>query len=103
MNNMNIPEDLCRKNWWYRTEFAKPDGVAGDINLLFNGINYEANVWLNGKLLGNVKGAFIRGDFENLHVAVMIGSVSHGETSSMACIGCEIGSATIANAFSLPW
>ncbi len=32
--------------------------------LTFQGINYEAAVWLNGKSLGSIKGAFIRGTFD---------------------------------------
>lgn len=64
LNNMMIPEDLCRKKWWYRTEFTfSKDATDHDVSLVFNGINYEANVWLNGTRLGNIKGAFIRGNF----------------------------------------
>ena len=64
LNNMAIPEDLCRKKWWYRTEFILPD-VNNDqnVSLVFNGINYEANIWLNGTKLGTIKGAFLRGNF----------------------------------------
>jgi len=36
--------------WWYRKEFAIPAGFRGKtIWLKFNGINYRANIWLNGK------------------------------------------------------
>jgi exo-1,4-beta-D-glucosaminidase len=36
--------------WWYRTEFSLPPGYQGrTIWLKFNGINYRANIWLNGK------------------------------------------------------
>ena len=36
--------------WWYRTEFSLPPSYKGKtIWLKFNGINYAANVWLNGK------------------------------------------------------
>jgi len=65
LNNMSIPETLCRQNWWYRTRFTKPDLASWEgVRLLFNGINYEAHVWLNGQMIGSIKGAFIRGDFE---------------------------------------
>ncbi|MEN0048173.1 MAG: sugar-binding domain-containing protein [Bacteroidota bacterium] len=65
VNNLAIPEDLCRQDWWYRAEFDRPENTAKKkVHLLFNGINYEANIWLNGKLLGNIKGAFIRGEFD---------------------------------------
>lgn len=66
VNNMAIPENLHRKDWWYRAEFTlTPDMLNKDqIQLLFNGINYEADIWLNGEILGNIKGAFIRGQFD---------------------------------------
>jgi exo-1,4-beta-D-glucosaminidase len=36
--------------WWYRKEFALPAGFKGkSIWLNFGGINYRANIWLNGK------------------------------------------------------
>ena len=36
--------------WWYRKEFALPASFKGKtIWLNFRGINYRANIWLNGK------------------------------------------------------
>jgi exo-1,4-beta-D-glucosaminidase len=36
--------------WWYRKAFVIPTGYRGKtIWLKFNGINYRANIWLNGK------------------------------------------------------
>ena len=66
LNNLAIPEDLCRKDWWYRCSFNLPEEMLAkeSLELLFNGINYRADVWLNGKKLGNIAGAFIRGRFE---------------------------------------
>ncbi|HTC66822.1 MAG TPA: glycoside hydrolase family 2 protein [Candidatus Acidoferrum sp.] len=44
-------------SWWYRTEFAVPVGGAGKTDWLhFNGINYRANVWLNGQKVADAKG-----------------------------------------------
>jgi exo-1,4-beta-D-glucosaminidase len=38
--------------WWYRKEFVLPAGFKGKtIWLNFGGINYRANIWLNGKQL----------------------------------------------------
>ena len=60
-----IPEALCRTDWWYRSVFAVPSSYAGrNIWLNFDGINYAAEVWVNGKKAGTVKGAFIRGRFD---------------------------------------
>ena len=69
LNNTAIPESLNRQDYWYRTEFTAPEGVgAGQEGrhqeLIFKGINYAAEVWLNGERLGGLKGAFIRGRFD---------------------------------------
>ncbi|MFZ0320705.1 MAG: beta galactosidase jelly roll domain-containing protein [Candidatus Sulfotelmatobacter sp.] len=41
-------------SWWYRTQFAAPASYAGKtIWLNFKGINYRANLWLNGKKIAN--------------------------------------------------
>lgn len=64
LNNMTIPEDLCRKDWWYRISFSAPEEDENKMAWLqLNGINYKADVWLNGILLGTMKGAFVRGNF----------------------------------------
>lgn len=37
-------------SWWYRTEFEVPASFAGQVVTLdLEGINYQANVWLNGQ------------------------------------------------------
>ena len=60
-----IPDTLCRATWWYRTVFAPPVGGTGRrIWLNFDGINYFAEVWLNGHEVGTIKGAFTRGTFD---------------------------------------
>src|SRR5450755_2332616 len=39
-----------QKPWWFRTEFALPAEFRGKtLRLNFDGINFRANVWLNGK------------------------------------------------------
>ena len=48
--NLATPGDLWRQDWWYRTSFSAP--VARSVyTLIFKGINYRAEVWLNGHLL----------------------------------------------------
>ena len=65
LNNMAIPDTLARRDWWYRIAFQTPKKDAGKKAWLkFNGINYKAQVWLNGKLLGTINGAFVRGEFD---------------------------------------
>lgn len=65
LNNMAIPEDLSRRDWWYRTTFQTPKDLdQRPVSLVFKGINYQAEVWLNGERLGTITGAFVRGDFD---------------------------------------
>ncbi len=45
----------------------------------------------------------IRSDRENLDAAAKIGSVSHGEASSMACIGCAIGLQSLSEIMRAHW
>jgi exo-1,4-beta-D-glucosaminidase len=43
------PSSPFRQSWWYRTEFKLPPEDRGKaIWLGFDGINYRANVWMNG-------------------------------------------------------
>src|SRR3984957_10390224 len=46
------PKDLFRHDWWYRTTFTVPSGHKLQW-LLFKGINYRAEVWLNGVRVAN--------------------------------------------------
>lgn len=64
LNNLYIPESLCRQEWWYRISFPTPEHIDGEeLSLQFNGINYKAEVWLNKHKLGNIAGAFTRALF----------------------------------------
>lgn len=65
LNNLLIPDTLCRMDWWYRNSFPIPRSDKGKkIKLILNGINYKAEVWFNHKLLGTMVGAFERGIFD---------------------------------------
>ncbi|MGI4730343.1 MAG: glycosyl hydrolase 2 galactose-binding domain-containing protein [Janthinobacterium lividum] len=65
LGNLAIPERLARQDYWYRTEFDAPAAAAGRQQALrFDGVNYAAEVWLNGQRLGAMKGAFVRGRFD---------------------------------------
>jgi hypothetical protein len=62
---MTIPESLARQDYWYRTEFDAPTETAGKRQVLtFDGVNYSAEIWLNGAPIGTMKGAFVRGRFD---------------------------------------
>ncbi|NTY60489.1 glycosyl hydrolase 2 galactose-binding domain-containing protein [Mycolicibacterium sphagni] len=44
----DVPQDLYEQDWWYRTTFTAP-GDYPNYLLDFTGINYRAEVWLNGR------------------------------------------------------
>jgi len=53
----DMPEGSPFKcSWWWRTEFNVPASAAGKhLALHFPGINYRANVWVNGKKIADKK------------------------------------------------
>lgn len=63
-NYKNIDKTLFDTTWWYRREFVMPPLAAGQhAALMFDGISYAANIWLNGKLIAardSVHGTFCR-------------------------------------------
>jgi len=91
-----------RIQYWYRTEFSLPREYIGRrIWLHFDGINYRANIWLNGKMIANcslVVGMFRRFAFdvtENItpgtnYLAVQITapSQSHGKNNKDTDMEC---------------
>jgi exo-1,4-beta-D-glucosaminidase len=54
--NQSMPEDSpFRCSWWFRTEFATPQSSQKTTWLHFKGINYRANVWLNGQKISGAQ------------------------------------------------
>ena len=59
--------------YWFRTEFAVPQSFKGkNVWLQLDGINYRAEVWVNGNLLSTINGMFIQ-DYINVTDFVKIG------------------------------
>ena len=54
-SNIPMPPDSpYAVSWWYRKEFTLPPAYAGKtVWLNFRGINYRANIFLNGKQIAN--------------------------------------------------
>src|SRR5450631_2379972 len=54
-SNIPMPPDSpYAVSWWYRNEFTLPNVYAGKtVWLNFRGINYRANIFLNGKQIAN--------------------------------------------------
>jgi len=69
-----IPESLARTSYWYRSTVLVPASYRGrHVWLNFDGINYAADVWVNGTQVGTMRGAFARGRFD-ISSAVKAGS-----------------------------
>jgi hypothetical protein len=79
LNNLAIPDSLSRQDYWYRSVFSAPRSFRDrDLLLVFKGINYAAQVWLNGRRLGSIRGAFTRGRFD------VTGILRPGESNAIA-------------------
>jgi exo-1,4-beta-D-glucosaminidase len=68
-------------SWWYRTEFSNPVEPGRSTWLHFDGINYSANIWLNGKQIASrdqISGAFRSYDFD------VSDDVDRGKTNVLA-------------------
>jgi len=71
------PDSPYAVSWWYRKQFALPASYKGKVAWLnFKGLNYRANIWLNGKQIaksGDVAGAWRTYEF-NVTDAVQPGA-----------------------------
>ena len=64
-NQLYVSDSYFCADFWYRMEFHAPAVAAGEIAWLdFDGINWKAQVFLNGEALGRIDGGFIRGRFD---------------------------------------
>ena len=67
-NNLHIPEALSRHSWWYRRTFRLPEdldaGSGRRVWLEFDGINHQAEIWLNGTLAGTMAHPSARAAFD---------------------------------------
>ncbi|HNR40623.1 MAG TPA: discoidin domain-containing protein [Bacteroidales bacterium] len=64
-NQLLISESFFNSDFWYRNEFHLPEHFRGKrLFLNFDGINWKADVFVNGKEAGKIDGAFIRGRFD---------------------------------------
>jgi len=82
-SNLPMPADSpFRCSWWYRTEFRLPAGYARKTSWLrFDGINYRANVWLNGQKIADAKD--VAGTFRAFEFDVT-GRVHAGKPNGLA-------------------
>ena len=64
-NQLMISDSFFYADFWYRDEFVFPRPSSGrHIWLNFDGINWKADVFLNGEKVGRIEGGFLRGKFD---------------------------------------
>lgn len=60
-----ISDEFFTSDFWYRNEFELPAEFSGRrIWLHFDGVNWKADVFVNGRRAGRIEGAFIRSSFD---------------------------------------
>ena len=70
-NQLLISDSYFCSDFWYRDEFMAPSSSAGrKMFLNFDGINWKAEVYLNGRKLGSIEGAFTRAHFDVSDIVV---------------------------------
>jgi exo-1,4-beta-D-glucosaminidase len=79
-SNLPMPDDSpFRVSWWYRTQFRLPANYRGkNVWLNFEGINFRANIWLNGKQIATsdqIAGTFRTHEL-NISKAALVGDVN---------------------------
>ncbi|MCO5994356.1 discoidin domain-containing protein [Actinoallomurus rhizosphaericola] len=64
LNNLHVPEALSRHSWWYKRDFELPRGLrtgpGRHVWLEFDGVNHQADIWLNGRHVGGLTYPFAR-------------------------------------------
>ncbi len=80
-NQLQVSESFFLSDFWYRNEFDVPESFNGKTAILnFDGINWKADIWVNGTRIGNIEGAFKKGMFDVSDVIVA------GKKNSMAVL-----------------
>ncbi len=63
--NMHRAKWAAEYEWWYSRRFALPNEMQGkQIRLIFEGVDYSCEVWLNGHFLGRHEGMFSQFEFD---------------------------------------
>ncbi len=102
--NSQISEEFFTRNdFWYRTGFELPRSLPGKrLWLNFDGINWKADVYLNGASAGRIDGVFVRSRFDvtslvhtgTNHLAVLIHKVVHSAPSPNKVLHKTLGAPT---------
>jgi len=80
-HQFQVSDSFAHCQWWYRNEVTVPASYQGKrVWLNLEGINYKADIYVNGTLVGKMAGAFIRGRFD------ITGNVTVGEKNCLAVL-----------------
>ena len=80
-NQLMISESFFNSDFWYRNDFEVPAGFTDEKMFLnFDGINWKADVYINGWKTGRIEGAFKRGLFD------VTDHIRPGERNSLAVL-----------------
>ena len=64
-NQLTISDSFFYADFWYRNQFVITSAAPGRrLWLNFDGINWKADVFFNGEMLGHIDGAFARARFD---------------------------------------
>ena len=78
-NQLAISDSFFWADFWYRDEFVAPAMAAAQRAWLnFDGINWKAEIFLNGEALGRIDGGFMRGRFD------VTGKIRPGQRNALA-------------------
>ena len=78
-NQLYISDSFFYSDFWYRREFEAPALGKDEVAWLnFDGINWKADVYLNGEKLGRIEGGFMRGRFD------VTGKLLQGKPNALA-------------------
>ncbi len=78
-NQLMISDSFFHADFWYRDEFMPPAaGPENKVWLNFDGINWKAEVYLNGSKLGRIEGGFTRAKFD------VTGKIVAGKKNALA-------------------
>lgn len=78
-NQLHISDSYFYSDFWYRTEFTAPPVSSKQLAWLnFDGINWKAEVYLNGEKLGRIEGGFMCGRFD------VTGKLISGKSNALA-------------------
>ena len=80
-NQLYVSDSYFCADFWYRTEFEAPAVAAEQMQWMeFAGINWKAQIFLNGEALGRIDGGFMRGRFD------VTGKLRAGEKNALAVL-----------------